>query len=106
MDHRRKKNPSRKPASRLFDWRRFDPAMVKSDDLPSLAEELTTYRDRLPELVEHEGEYVIIKGRECEILPDRESALQYALDHYWPEAALVHRIRAKQPYDSVGGAEL
>ena len=105
MDHRRKKR-SRKPAVRLFDWRKFDPSMVNSDGRPSLVEELTTYRDRLTELLEHEGEYVVIKGQEYKILPDREAALGYALDHYWPEPALVQKIVAKQPYDTLGGAVL
>jgi hypothetical protein len=105
MDHRRKK-PSRKPAVRLFDWRKFEPSMVQGDDGPSLVEELTTYRDHLAELLEHEGSYVVIKGREYTILPDREAALGYALDHYWPEAALVQQIVAKQPYDTLGGAVL
>ncbi len=105
MDHRRKK-PSRKPAARLFDWRKFEPSMVKGDDGPSLVEELTTYRDRLAELLEHEGCYVVIKGREYQILPDREAALEYAMKRYWPEPALVQQIVAKQPFDTLGGAVL
>jgi hypothetical protein len=92
--------------ARLFDWSQFDPAMVKSDGRPSLVEELTTYRDRLPELLRHEGKYVVIKGKEYEILPDREAALQYAIDRYWPEPALVKRIVAKEPFGSLGGAVL
>lgn len=105
MDHRRKK-PVRKPAVPLFDWRKFDPSMFRGDGQPSLVEELTTYRDRLAELLEHEGEYVVIKGREYKILPDRESALAYSLDHYWPESALVKKIVAKEPIISLGGAVL
>ena len=105
MDRRRKPR-SRKPVARLFDWSRFDPAMVKSDGRPSLVEELTTYRDRLPELLRHEGAYVVIKGQEYKILPDREAALEYALKRYWPEPALVQKIVAKQPFDTLGGAVL
>jgi hypothetical protein len=105
MDHRRKK-PSRKPAVGLFDWRKFEPSMVKSDGRPSLVEEFTTYRDRLPELLEHEGAYVVIKGQDYTILPDREAALEYAMKRYGPEPALVQRIVAKQPYDTLGGAVL
>ena len=105
MDHRRKK-PSRKPAARTFDWRKFEPSMFRGDGQPSLVEELTTYRDRLSELLEHEGSYVVIKGREYRILPDRESALAYSLDHYWPEPALVKQIVAKEPIISLGGAVL
>jgi hypothetical protein len=105
MDQRRKPR-IRKPAARLFDWRKFEPSMFKGDGQPSLVEELTTYRDRLPELLRHEGSYVVIKGREYKILPDREAALQYSLDHYWPEPALVKKIVAKEPIISLGGAVL
>ena len=106
MDHRRKPR-IRKPAVRLFDWRKFDPSMVvTSDGRPSLVEEFTTYRDRLPELLRHEGAYVVIKGQEYKILPDREAALEYALKRYWPEPALVQKIVAKQPFDTLGGAVL
>lgn len=105
MDHRRKES-SRKPTARLFDWRKFEPSMFQGDGQPSLVEELTTYRDRLAELLEHEGSYVVIKGREYEILPDREAALAYSLEHYWPEPALVKKIVAKEPIISMGGADL
>jgi hypothetical protein len=105
MDQRRKR-PSRKPAADLFDWRKFEPSMFKGDGQPSLVEELTTYRDHLAELLEHEGSYVVIKGREFKILPDREAALAYSLDHYWPEPALVKKIVAKEPIISLGGAVL
>jgi hypothetical protein len=105
MDRRRKPR-SRKPVARLFDRSRFDPAMVKSDGRPSLVEELTTYRDRLPELLRHERAYVIIKGQEYKILPDREAALESALKRYWPEPALVQKIVAKQPFGTLGGAVL
>jgi hypothetical protein len=80
--------------------------MVESDGRPSLVEELATYRDRLPELLEHEGAYVVIKGQDCKILPDRKAALGYAMKRYWPEAVLVQQIVAKQPFDTLGGAVL
>jgi hypothetical protein len=105
MDHRRK-NQGRKPAVRRFDWRKSEPSMVKDDGRPSLVEELTTYRDHLPELLEHEGCYVVIKGQDYQVLPDREAALEYALKRYWPEPALVQQIVAKQPFDTLGGAAL
>jgi hypothetical protein len=82
--------------------------VLKREGHPYLVEELTTYRDRLTELLEHEGSYVVIKGQTCTILPDRDTAIEYALKHYynWPDQALVMRIVAKQPYDSLGGAVL
>ncbi len=105
MDQRRRQR-SRRPGVRLFDWSKFDPAMVDSDGRPSLVEELTTYRDRLPELLQHEGAYVVIKGKTYEILPDREAALQYAMKQYWPVPVLVKRIVGKEPLNSLGGAVL
>ena len=90
----------------LFDWSKFDPAMVKSDGRPSLVEELTTYRDRLPELLQHEGAYVVIKGKSYKILPDREAALQYAMEQYWPVPVLVKKIVDKETLNSLGGAVL
>lgn len=90
----------------LFNWSKFDPAMVKSDGRPSLVEELTTYRDRLPELLQHEGAYVVIKGKTYKILPDREAALEYAMKQYWPVPVLVKKIVDKEPLNSLGGAVL
>jgi hypothetical protein len=105
MDHRRKPR-IRKPAVRLFDLKKFDPSIVESDGRPSLVEELATYRDRLPELLEHEGAYVVIKGQDYKILPDRKAALGYAMKRHWPEPALVQQIVAKQPFDTLGGVVL
>ena len=104
MDQRQKPR-IRKPRVRYFDWRRFKPSMVlKREGQPYLVEELTTYRDMLPELLQHEGSYVVIKGKDYKILPDRDTALEYSLKNYWPDQALVMKIVAKQPYDSLGGA--
>jgi UDP-N-acetylmuramyl tripeptide synthase len=104
MDQRRQR--SRRPVARLFDWSKFDPAMVESDGRPSLVEELTTYRDRLPELIQHEGAYVVIKGKAYQILPDREAALRYAMEQYGPEPVLVKKIVGQEPLNSLGGASL
>jgi hypothetical protein len=106
MDQRRK-SQIRKPKVRYFDWRRFKPSMVlKREGQPYLVEELTTYHDRLAELLQHEGSYVVIKGKDYKIFPDRDSALEYSLKRYWPDRALVMKIVAKQPYDTLGGAVL
>ncbi len=105
MDQKRKR--IRKPKVEFFHWSKFDPSMaVERKGRPSHVEELTTYRDRLPELLQHEGAYVVIKGKTCKILPDRDAAIEYALKQYWPEPALVQRIVAKQPVGSLGGAAL
>jgi len=39
-----------------FDWREFDPAMLKGGSNTPLATELVTYRDRLDELLCHKGQ--------------------------------------------------
>ncbi len=96
---------TRRPAPPIFEWSKFDPTMVERNGRPSLVEELTTYRDRLPELSEKEGSYVVIKGKDYKIFPDRDTALEYAMDQYWPVAALVKKIVAKEPVNSLGGAE-
>ena len=106
MDQRRK-SQIRKPKVRYFDWRRFKPSMVlKREGQPYLVEEFTTYHDRLAELLQHEESYVVIKGQTCTILPDRDTAIEYSLKHYWPEHALVKQIVAKEPIESLGGAVL
>src|SRR3954464_15603073 len=102
MDQRRRQR-RRRPATRLFDWSKFEPAMVESDGRPSLVEGLATYRDRLPELLQHEGAYVVIKGKAYKILPDREAALRYAMEQYRPEQASVKKIGGKEPWNSLGG---
>lgn len=80
--------------------------MAESDGRPSLVEELTTYRDRLPELLQHEGAYVVIRGKAYTILPNREAALQYAMEQYGPEPVLVKKIVPREPWNSLGGAAL
>ncbi len=104
MDRRQQR--SRRPGVRRFDWSKFDPAMVKRDGRPSLAEELTTYRDHLPELLQHKGAYVVIKGNTYKIMPDGEAALKYAMEQYWPTPVLVKKIVDKEPLGSLGGATL
>jgi hypothetical protein len=106
MDQRRKP-PIRKPRVQYFHWSKFEPSMVvERPGHPSLVEELMLYRDRLPELLQHEGEYVVIKGQDLKIFPDQDSAIEYSLKQYWPEHALVMEIVAKQPIISLGGAVL
>jgi hypothetical protein len=52
------------PQDDFFDWRTFEPSMLPGGAKATLAAELVTYRDRLDELLQHEGQYVVIKGRE------------------------------------------
>src|SRR4051794_13292411 len=93
----------RGPSARIFDWRRFDPAMIADDGAASLADELATYHDRLQELLRHEGQYVLIKGHEViGIYPDREQALHEAVDRFRTEPVLVKQIVAREPVRQLG----
>jgi hypothetical protein len=47
-----------------LDWRTFDPVSLKGGVNAPLATELATYRDRLDDVLRHEGQHVVIKGRE------------------------------------------
>jgi hypothetical protein len=64
-----------------FNWRTFDPVMLKGGLKAPLATELVTYRDRLDELLRHEGQYVLIKGRVVAgFFRNRRSAVAAAID--------------------------
>ena len=94
------KRPRAKPSPTvpMFDWRAFDPSAIPDDGDYSFRDELTTYRDRLDELLEHEGEYVVIKG--CEIIgfyTDETRALFEAARRFGEEPALVKKIVAREP---------
>jgi hypothetical protein len=52
------------------------PTPKRESSRSSLEKEVATYRRRLPKLLEHEGQFVLIKGNKVlGIWPDRESAL-------------------------------
>jgi hypothetical protein len=85
------------PRREYFDWRTFDPAIHIHEDTP-MAEELTTYGAHLEELLAHEGQYVLIKGREVVgIFPERGAALDEAVDRFGDYPAMVKRIAALEP---------
>ena len=68
-----------------FDWRTFKPSMLEGGAKAPLATELVTYRDRLDELLQHQGEYVVIKGREIAgFFRNRRSAVEAAVEAYGP----------------------
>lgn len=67
--------------------------------LAALAEEMATYRDRLPELLaEGEGRFVLIKGREVVgIFPDRSAALRDGYRRFGVAPFLAREITASEP---------
>jgi Arc/MetJ-type ribon-helix-helix transcriptional regulator len=64
-----------------------------------LAEEMTTYRGHLPELLgDHEGQFVLIKGTEIAgIFPDRSAALREGYRRFGVVPLLVRQIAASDP---------
>jgi hypothetical protein len=65
----------------------------------ALAEEIATYRSRLPELLrEHEGQFVLIKGAEIAgIFPDRSAALREGYRRFGVVPLLVRQIAPSEP---------
>jgi hypothetical protein len=91
--------------SDFFDWRTFEPSMLPGGAKASLAAELITYRDRLDELLQHEGEYVVIKGREIAgFFRNRRSAVEAAVAAYGPGPCLVKKVVEKEPIRRIGHA--
>ena len=85
----------------FFNWRTFEPSMLEGDAKAPLATELVTYRDRLDELLQHEGEYVVIKGREIAgFFRNRRSAVEA----YGPGPYLVKKVVEKEPVRQIGHA--
>ena len=89
----------------FFDWRSFEPSMLEGGAKAPLATEMVTYRDRLDELLQHEGEYVVIKGREIAgFFRDRRSAVEAAIEAYGPGPYLVKKVVEKEPVLQIGHA--
>jgi hypothetical protein len=67
--------------------------------LAVLAEEMATYRDRLPELLRgQEGEYVLIKGADVVgVFHDRSRALREGYRRFGVVPFLVRQITASEP---------
>jgi hypothetical protein len=101
----RRKTAKRPPQPLSRDWHTYDPAKVEGDQ--TLLEELITYKDHLDELLEREGDYVLIKGRQVVgIFADRQVAMEKAIDLFGTETALIKRIVANEPVITLGGAAL
>lgn len=93
------------PQGDFFDWRTFEPSMLPGGDKATLAAELVTYRDRLDELLRHEGQYVVIKGREIAgFYRNRRSAVESAIAAYGPGPFLVKKVVEEEPIRRIGHA--
>jgi hypothetical protein len=66
--------------------------------LAVLAEEMATYRDRLPELLGRQGQYVLIRGDEVGgVFQDRSEALREGYRRFGIVPFLVRQITASEP---------
>lgn len=71
-----------------------DRAPRSSGPLAEIAVELATYRCRLPELLAHEGEYVVIAGEAIVgFLPTYEQALELGYDRCGLDGFIVKRVQ-------------
>ena len=69
--------------SGFINWRDFEPSWLPGGEQAPLAFELLTYRDRLDELLRHEGQYVVMKGKSVlGYYRDRATALAAAFKEY------------------------
>lgn len=59
--------------------------------------ELTTYRERLPELVQHEGKYVLIHGDSvADVFDTYQDALRQGYKQFGLEPFLVKQIQSTE----------
>ncbi len=88
--------PTHNPDPRqFFNWRDFDPKRVVGTTFEI---ELTTYFNHLDELLEHEGEVVVIKGSEIlGYYPDKDTAIKHWTPIYLHECFLVKKIVELEP---------
>ncbi len=81
--------------------------MLKGGSHARLVTELLTYRDRLDELLRHEGQYVLIKGRVVAgFFHDRKSAVAAAIARYGPGPVLIKKVVEQEPVRRIGNAIL
>ena len=92
----------RPPKPLMFDWSKYDPATTPGATM--LVDEMVTYRDRLEELLENEGKFVLIKGREVVgIYETREEAIHQAVERFRDAPVFIKRIARKEPMIQFGG---
>ena len=95
--------PANQAAPGFINWRDFDPSCLPGGAHAALATELVTYRDRLDELLEHTGQFVVIK--ETTILGfyrDRGTALAAAYEAFGAKPVLVKQVVEMEPVRRLG----
>jgi hypothetical protein len=70
----------------------------REDPVADIAQEIATYRSRLPELLAHEGEFVLIKGDQViGFFDDSSAALREGDRRFGLVPLLVKKIAAVEP---------
>ena len=70
----------------------------REDPMAEIAQEIATYRSRLPELLAHEGEFVLIKGDQViGFFDDFSAALREGYRRFGLVPLLVKKIAAVEP---------
>jgi hypothetical protein len=91
----------------VIDWRSFDPSRLPGGEQAPLATELTTYRDHLDELLEHKGQFVVIKGKSIlGYYRHRQAALAAAYQKYGAVPVLVKQVVEMEPVRRLGNVVL
>jgi hypothetical protein len=99
--------PAPAPEPAMFDWRTFDPETLHGEALFRIKTELTTYRDRLDELLKHEGQYVLIHGSEVVgYFKTREAASRAASLAFGASPVLIKKVAEREPIISIGAGVL
>jgi hypothetical protein len=94
-----------RPKPQFLNWRTFEPSSINSDG--SLAEELLTYKKRLDELLEHKGQYVLIKGSEViDFFAALDAALETAAERFGGDPVLIKQVVDREPIHPAGGLAL
>ena len=102
-----KPTPTEQATPDFIDWRDFDPSWLPDGERATLAAELVTYRDRLDELLEHKGQFVVIKGKSIlGYYRDRRTALAVAHDEYGAVPVLIKQIVEREPVRRLGNVDL
>jgi hypothetical protein len=95
------------PKPPLFDWRKFDPTMVRGTHAGLSAKNLVTYRDHLDELLGDKGKYVlIVEGEIIGIYATEDEVRREVMARFADQHALVKQIVAKEPMISMGGVSI
>jgi hypothetical protein len=77
------------------------------DRLAEIAQETATYRARLPELLAHEGQFVLIKGDQViGFYEDSSAALREGYRRFGLVPLLVKKIAAVEPVVYIPNVEL